>query len=257
MINIKSSREIDIMRKAGKIAGNALKIAGEMIEAGISTKKIDAQIKKFIESNGAKPSFYGYGGEGGKFPGNSCISINDEVIHGIPGDNIVLKDGDIVKIDIGAFLNGYHGDCANTFYCGNKNLMPDDIKKLIGVTEQSFFEGIKYAAAKNRVGDISAAIQAYAEKHGFSVVRNYIGHGVGAKLHEKPDVPNFGSPGRGQRLLENMTIAVEPMVNAGGYEVKVSDDKWTVKTADGKLSAHYEHTVLILKGGYELLTLIE
>ena len=257
MINIKSSREIDIMRKAGKIAGQALKIAGEMIAEGVSTKKIDAQMKKFIESNGAKPSFYGYVVAGKAFPGNACISLNDEVIHGIPRDDIILKNGDIIKIDVGACISGYHGDCANTFYCGDKNFMPVDIKKLIDVTKQSFFEGIKYAAARNRVGDISGAIQSYVESNGFSVVRDYIGHGVGAKLHEPPDVPNFGRTGKGQRLIENMTIAVEPMVNIGGYKTKVADDNWTVKTADGSLSAHYEHTVLILKDGCELLTLID
>jgi len=257
MINIKSSREIDIMRKAGKIAGQALKIAGEMISAGVSTKKIDTQMKKYIESHGAKPSFYGYVVGGKAFPGNACISLNDEVIHGIPRDDIILKEGDIVKIDVGACLGGYHGDCANTFYCGSESSMPGGIKKLISVTKQSFYEGIKFASSKCRVGDISGAVQAYVEGNGFSVVRDYIGHGVGIKLHEPPDVPNFGRMGKGQRLIENMTIAVEPMVNMGGYPIKIAGDNWTVKTADGMLSAHYEHTVLIQKDGCELLTLIE
>ena len=255
MIIIKSSREIDIMRRAGKIAGQALKLAGEMVAPGISTKKIDTQLRKYIESNGAKPSFYGYVVAGKAFPGNACISLNDEVIHGIPGDNIILKAGDIVKIDVGACFDGYHGDCANTFYCGGE--MSGDVKKLIDVTRQSFFEGMKYATSKNRVGDISAAIQAYVEGSGYSVVREFIGHGVGAKLHESPDVPNFGKAGKGARLSENMTIAVEPMVNVGGYQVKIAGDQWTVRTADGSLSAHYEHTVLILKDECELLTLVD
>lgn len=257
MISIKSSREVEIMRRAGKIAGLALKTAGEMIAPGVSTKKIDTQLKKVIESHGAKPSFYGYVVAGKAFPGNACISINDEVIHGIPGDNIILKEGDVVKIDVGACFGGYHGDCANTFYCGSESSMPNDTKKLIDVTKQSFFEGIKYASAMNRIGDIGGAIQAYVESNGFSVVRDYIGHGLGSKLHEPPDVPNFGKPGKGQRLIENMTIAIEPMVNIGGYHVKVADDKWTVRTADGSLSAHYEHTILIRKDGCELLTLVD
>lgn len=253
MIVIKSPREIEVMRKSCKITAQALKMAGEMVSAGISTKKIDSQIRKFIESKGAKPSFLGYNG----FPASACISINDEVIHGIPKEDVILKDGDIVKIDVGAYFGGFHGDCADTFYCGSQDLMPANVKKLISVTKQSFYEGIKYASAEYRVGDIGAAIQAYAETNGFSVVRDWQGHGVGAKLHESPDVPNFGRAGKGQRLIENMTIAIEPMVNEGGYQIKVESDKWTVKTADGKLSAHYEHTVLITKDGCELLTTAE
>ena len=259
MINIKSEREIEIMRKAGKIAGGALKTAGEIIVPGISTKKLDSHIRKYIESRGAVPSFFGYDpGDGRKYPANACISVNDEVIHGIPREDRILKDGDIVKIDVGAKFNGYHGDCANTFYCGDKANMDVKIKKLIETAEKCFYEGIKFASAGYRIGDIGAAIQNYVESNGFSIVREYIGHAVGRNLHEKPDIPHYLEPGKGKgpRLGLNMVIAVEPMVNAGGYEVILQDDKWTVKTLDGSLSAHYEHTVLIKKNGCELLTLI-
>lgn len=255
MINIKSEREIEIMRKAAKISAGALKTAGEMITPGISTKKIDSHIRKYIESRGAVPSFFGYEG----FPANACISINDEVIHGIPKEDRILKDGDIVKIDVGAKFCGYHGDCANTFYCGDPDHMDIKVKKLIETTKQSFFEGIKYAAADYRIGDVGAAIQNYVESNGFSIVREYIGHGVGKKLHEKPDIPHFVEEGRGKgpRLSENMTVAIEPMVNTGGYKIKLQDDNWTVKTFDGGLSAHYENTVLIKKDGCEILTVAD
>ncbi|MCL2775066.1 MAG: type I methionyl aminopeptidase [Oscillospiraceae bacterium] len=259
MINIKSAREIEIMRRAGEIAAGALKTAGEIIVPGMSTKKLDAHIRKYIESRGAFPSFFGYDpGDGRKYPANACISVNDEVIHGIPSEEKIIKDGDIVKIDVGARFNGYHGDCANTFYCGNKANMDPKKKKLIETVERGFYEGIKFASAGYRIGDISAAIQNYVESSGFSIVREYVGHGVGKDLHEKPEIPHFVEPGKGkgQRLSENMVIAVEPMVNAGSCEVKIQGDKWTVKTSDGSLSAHYEHTVLIKKGGCELLTLI-
>jgi len=259
MINIKSAREIEIMRKAGQIAAGALKTAGEMVVPGISTKKLDSHIRKYIESRGAFPSFFQYDrGDGRKFPANACISVNDEVIHGIPSEEIILKDGDIVKIDVGARFNGYHGDCANTFYCGNNANIDANKKKLIETVRQCFYEGIKFAAAGYRIGDIGAAIQKYVEGSGFSIVREYIGHGVGKNLHEKPDIPHYveEGKGKGQRLSENMVIAVEPMVNAGGYEVKIQEDKWTVKTADGRLSAHYENTVLIKKNGCELLTVV-
>lgn len=252
MINIKSGREIEIMRKAAKIAANALKSAGEMIVPGISTRKLDSHIRKYIESHGAVPSFFKYNG----FPANACISINDEVIHGIPRDDRILKDGDLVKIDVGAKFNGYHGDCANTFYCGNFDKADPKKKKLIDITKQSFFEGIKFAGVGYRIGDIGEAIQKCVEANGFSIVREYIGHAVGRNLHEKPDIPHYveEGKGKGQRLVENMVIAVEPMVNIGRYEVKVQDDGWTVKTIDGSLSAHYENTVLIGKNGCEILT---
>ena len=255
MINIKSEREIEIMRKAAKIAAGALKTAGEMIIPGISTKKIDSHIRKYIESRGAVPSFLGYDG----FPANACISINDEVIHGIPKEDRILTDGDIVKIDVGAKFNGYNGDCANTFYCGNPENMDAGIKNLIDTARQSFFEGIKYASANYRIGDIGAAIQNYVESNGFSIVREYIGHGVGKKLHEKPDIPHFLEPGKGKgpRLGENMTIAIEPMVNTGDHKIKLSEDKWTVKTFDGGLSAHYENTVLVKKNECEILTVAD
>ena len=255
MINIKSEREIEIMRKAAKIAANALKTAGEIIIPGISTKKLDAHIKKYIESHGAVPSFLGYNG----FPASACISINDEVIHGIPRDDKIISEGDIVKIDAGAKYNGYHGDCANTFYCGDYSNIKPDVKKLIEVTKQSFFEGIKFASEGYRIGDIGGAVQNYVEANGFSIVREFIGHGVGKNLHEKPDVPHYVEDGKskGPRLYENMIIAVEPMVNIGKYNVKIQNDKWTVKTLDGTLSAHYENTVIIKKDGCEILTVAD
>ena len=253
MISIKSAREIEIMRKAGKIAAGALKTAGEMVVPGVSTKKIDTHIRRYIESRGAVPSFFGYRG----FTANSCISINDEVIHGVPKEDKILKSGDIVKIDVGAKFDGYHGDCASTFYCGNRAGITPEIKKLIETTEGCFHAGIEYARAGCRVGDISETVQEYVERAGFSIVREYVGHCIGKKLHEHPDIPNFLEPGkgRGTRLSPGMVIAVEPMVNAGSHEVRTADDKMTIKTADGSLSAHYEHTVLILKNGCELLTL--
>ena len=253
MISIKSAREIEIMRKAGKIAAGALKTAGEMIVPGISTKKIDTHIRRYIESRGAAPSFFGYRG----FPANSCISINDEVIHGVPSEGKILKDGDIVKIDVGARFNGYHGDCANTFYCGNRAGISAEIKKLIATAEGCFHAGIEYARAGCRIGDIGGAVQRYVEAAGFSIVREYVGHCIGRELHESPDIPNYleEGKGKGQRLSPGMIIAVEPMVNAGGHEVKTAEDEKTIKTVDGSLSAHYEHTVLILKNGCELLTL--
>jgi len=252
MINIKSEREIEIMRRAAAIAAGALKTAGEIITPGISTKKLDSHIRKYIESRGAVPSFYNYNG----FPANACISVNDEVIHGIPREDKILKNGDIVKIDVGAKFNGYHGDNSNTFYVGDFNNIDPEIKKLIEVARQSFFEGIKFATVGYRIGDISAAVQNCVESNGFSIVREYVGHAVGRNLHEKPEIPHFveEGKGKGQRLVENMVIAVEPMVNMGNCGIKVNDDKWTVKTLDGSLSAHYENTVLIRKNGCEILT---
>jgi len=259
MINIKSEREIGLIRRAAKIAAGALSTAGAMIIPGISTKKLDSHIRKYIESRGAVPSFMGYDTGNGKFPANACISVNNEVIHGIPREDRILRRGDIIKIDVGAKVSGYHGDCANTFYCGDPEEMDIKIKALIGAARQGFFEGIKAAAAGYRIGDVGAAIQNHVESRGFSVVREYIGHGVGRNLHEKPDIPHFVEEGKGKgpRFFANMVVAIEPMVNAGGREVVLSGDKWTVVTADGSLSAHYENTVLIKKDGCEILTVTD
>lgn len=248
-ITLKSPREIELMRQAGRITAAARALARDMVTPGITTAEIDREIHHFIEKNGARPTFLGYGG----FPGSLCISVNDEVIHGIPGKR-VIQDGDIVSVDVGATWKGFVGDCAGTYVAGNGT---EEAKRLIEVTRQSFFEGMKFARAGFRIGDISHAIQTYVENNGFSVVREYVGHGVGAELHEAPEVPNYGEPGRGPRLLKGMTIAVEPMVNAGTYEVRVLKDGWTVKTRDGKLSAHYENTILITDGEPEILTFAE
>ncbi len=249
MISIKNEHELQSMRQACKITAAARALAGEMVRPGVTTKQIDKAVHDFIVSQGAKPSFLGYGG----FPGSACVSVNDVVIHGIPG-GYVLKDGDIVSVDVGAYYLGFHGDCAATFACGT---ISDEAQRLIDVTRQSFFEGLKYAKRGNRVSDISHAVQKHVESNGFSVVRSFVGHGVGAQLHEEPEVPNFGAPGRGPRLLPGMTIAIEPMVNVGTYEVRVLKDRWTTVTADGKLAAHYENTVLITDGEPEILTVIE
>ena len=249
MIAIKNGQELACMRQAGKITAAARALAGEMVRPGVSTKEIDKAVHDFIVSQGAKPSFLGYNG----FPGSTCISVNSTVIHGIPG-GYVLQDGDIVSIDVGAYYKGFHGDCAATFPCGT---ISAEAQRLIDVTKQSFFEGIRFAKRGHRVSDISPAIQSYVEDNGFSVVRTFVGHGVGAQLHEEPEVPNFGAPGRGPRLLPGMTLAIEPMVNAGVAEVKILKDRWTTVTADGKLSAHYENTVLITDGEPEILTVAE
>lgn len=247
MITLKSGDEIIRMRDAGRIAAIAREIGGECVREGVTTAQIDREIKKSILSHGAKPSFLGYGG----FPASACISVNEEIIHGIPSPNRVLKNGDIVKIDVGAFYKGYHGDCAATFAVGN---VSEEAQRLISVTKESFFKGIAAINDGARLGDIGHAIQTYVESFGFSVVREYIGHGIGRKLHEDPEVPNYGTAGRGQRLREGMTIAIEPMVNAGDWSVRVLDDEWTVVTADGKLSAHYENTVAITANGVLILT---
>ena len=249
MITIKNERELESMRRACKITAAARALAGEMVRPGVSTKAIDQAVHDYIVSQGAKPSFLNYNG----FPASACISVNHTVIHGLPGGT-VLKDGDIVSIDVGAFYKGFHGDCAATFACG---AISTEAQKLIDVTKQSFFEGLKLATKGRRVQDISHAIQTYVESNGFSIVRSFVGHGIGRKLHEEPEVPNFGNPGRGPRLLPGMTLAIEPMVNVGTYEVSVLKDGWTVKTADGKLSAHYENTVLITDGEPEILTVTE
>ncbi|MBQ2446401.1 MAG: type I methionyl aminopeptidase [Oscillospiraceae bacterium] len=249
MIPIKNEREISMMRRACKITAAARALAGDMVRPGVTTKEIDKAVHDFIVSQGATPSFLNYSG----YPASACISVNQTVIHGIP-DNRVLQEGDIVSIDVGAYWGGFHGDCAATFACGE---ISPEAKKLIDVTKQSFFEGIKFARQGCRVSDIGSAVQAYVESNGFSVVRDFIGHGVGANLHESPEVPNYGRPGRGPRLIKGMTLAIEPMVNAGSHGVRVLSDGWTTVTADGSLSAHYENTVLITDGEPEILTVTE
>lgn len=247
MISIKSPREIEAMRKAGQITAQARALAGSLVKPGVSTLEIDKAVHKFITGKGAKPSFLGYNG----FKGSACISVNDEVIHGIPSPKQILKEGDIVSVDVGALIGGFHGDCAATFPCGQ---VSDEAMRLIQVTRQSFFEGMKMARKGLRVSDISHAVQTYVEENGFSVVRDFVGHGIGAKLHEAPEVRNYGPAGHGPRLVPGMTLAVEPMVNVGDWHVKVLPDGWTVKTTDGTLSAHYENTILITEGEAEILT---
>lgn len=249
MISLKSPKDLEKMRRAGRLTAQARALAGSMIKPGVTTLEIDRAVRKFIESHGATPSFLGYNG----YPGSACISINDEVIHGIPGPR-VLQEGDIVSIDVGAYLDGFHGDCAETFPCG---AISAEAERLIEVTRQSFWEGMKFARRGYRVGDISSAVQSYVEQNGFSVVRDFVGHGVGAKLHEPPEVPNYGIAGHGPRLMPGMTIAVEPMVNAGDWKIRMLDDGWTVKTIDGSLAAHYENSVLITKDAPEILTTVE
>lgn len=249
MINIKSTSEISKMRAAGKIVFGTFKELEKHISPGITTKQLDKIAEDYIRSQGGEPSFLGYAG----FPASICASINDTVIHGIP-DGTTLKDGDIISLDIGAVFDGYHGDAARTYPVGK---ISDEAKRLIDVTRQSFFEGLKFARHNERLFSISATIQDYIESHGYSIVRNYCGHGIGKKLHEDPEIPNHGNFGHGIRLCKGMTIAVEPMVNAGGFETKCLSDGWTVKTKDGSLACHYENTILITDGEPELLTLIE
>ena len=246
MITLKSAHEIELMRRAGKITAAARALARDMVRPGVTTLQIDKAVFQFITEQGATPSFLHYNG----YPASVCVSVNDEIIHGIPGKR-VLKEGDIVSVDVGAFIGGFHGDCAGTYPCGQ---VSDEAMRLIRVTQESFFQGIKYAREGYRLSDISAAVQAYVEANGFSVVREYVGHGIGRRMHESPEVPNFGNPGHGPRLLRGMTIAVEPMVNAGSAAIKQMPDGWTVKTADGKNAAHYENTILITAGEPELLT---
>ena len=250
MVQIKNSEQLACMRKAGRITGEAILAAREHIKEGVSTKQLDTIIRNYIEKCGAKPSFLGYGG----FPGSACISINNEVIHGIPSAKRFLKEGDIVKIDVGAYIGGFHGDSANTFGVGK---ISEEAEKLIAVTRESFFRGVRMAAKGKRVGDIGSEICGYAEGLGYGVVRKFVGHGVGHELHEDPEIPNFGTAGRGARLYPGMTVAIEPMINVGTRDVKVLDDGWTVITADGSLSAHYEHTVAITDGEPILLTYVE
>ncbi|MBR5381639.1 MAG: type I methionyl aminopeptidase [Oscillospiraceae bacterium] len=246
MIRLKTRQEADLMKRAGAIAAAARSLAGKMAVPGVTTLEIDKAVHDFIVKSGAKPTFLHYNG----YPANLCISINDEVIHGIPGKRII-RDGDIVSIDVGATFEGYVGDCAATFVAGTAS---DEAKRLIQVTRQSFFEAMKFARVGYRISDISHAVQQYAEGNGFSVVREYVGHGVGAVMHEDPEVPNYGRPGHGPRLMAGMTIAVEPMINSGGAAIKVMPDGWTVKTADGSLSAHYENSILITDGDPVILT---
>ena len=239
-----------LMKQAGKITAEALLVAREMIRPGVSTKEIDQKVRRFIESSGAVPSFLGYGG----FPGSACISVNDEVIHGIPSAKKILMEGDIVKVDVGARFRGYNGDSARTFPVGK---VSDEALRLISVTEQSFYEAMKVAKAGYRIGDIGHAIESFVISNGFSIVRDYTGHGVGADLHEDPEIPNFGVAGRGPRLYADMTLAIEPMVNAGLAGVRTLSDGWTVVTADGKLSAHYENSIAITSSDPIILTKAE
>ena len=249
MIAIKSERELALMRQACKITAAARALAGEMVRPGVTTKQIDKAVYDYIVSQGARPSFLNYNG----FPASTCISVNSTIIHGIPG-GYTLKEGDIVSVDVGAYYRGFHGDCAATFPCG---AISSDAQRLIDVTKQSFFEGIRFATRGHRVSDISHAIQTYVESNGYSVVRAFVGHGVGAQLHEEPEVSNYGTAGHGPRLLPGMTLAIEPMVNVGTADVRILRDGWTTVTADGKLSAHYENTVLITDGEPEILTVTE
>ena len=246
MITLKSLHEIDLMRRSGKITAAARALAGEMVKPGVTTQEINDAVERFIRQQGAVPSFLHYNG----YPASACISVNDEIIHGIPGKR-VLQEGDIVSVDVGAYIGGFHGDCAATFPCGR---ISPEAQRLIDVTRQSFFEGIRFAREGQRLQDVSAAVQAYVEQNGFSVVREYVGHGVGAKMHESPEIPNYGRPGHGPRLLRGMTLAIEPMVNAGSAAITQLSDGWTVKTADGKWAAHYENTILITDGAPEILT---
>ena len=248
MVVLKTSRELKAMRDAGRISSQALKLAGEAVEPGVSTLEIDRIVRKYIEGQGATPSFLNYGG----FPASACISVNDVVIHGIPRKHQILKQGDIVSVDVGAFYEGFHGDNAWTFPCGEVSKEAQD---LMDVTRESLFEGINAARPGNRLGDIGSAVQRYVEARGYSVVRDFVGHGVGAELHEDPSVPNYGTPGRGVRLLPGMTIAIEPMVNQGVHTVETLSDNWSVVTSDGKLSAHFEHTIAITPDGPVILTL--
>jgi len=250
MIEIKSVAQIEKMRVAGRIAAQALKLAGERVRVGTTTAEVDKVVREYIQENGAIPSFLGYGG----FPASCCISINSEVIHGIPSQNRVIACGDVVKIDIGAYLDGYHGDCADTFIAG---VISEEKLKLVETARAAFWAGVEQLKVGNRMGDVGAAIQAIVESAGFDVVKKFIGHGIGANLHEEPEVPNYGTPGRGTRLAVGMTLAIEPMIAAGSADVRVLEDDWTVVTVDGSLAAHFEHTVALTENGVEILTLAD
>ena len=249
MIVLKTGRELNIMREACRISAGALQTAGKAVEPGVTTAEIDRLAEEYIRSQGGEPNFKNYEG----YPATACISINNEVIHGIPSSKRKLRAGDIVSIDLGAKFDGYHGDNAATFACGD---ISPEAKRLMDATRESLYEGIKAARAGGRIGDISHAVQAYVEARGYSVVRQFVGHGVGTHLHEAPEVPNFGTAGRGIRLMPGMTIAIEPMVNAGAAGVEVQPDGWTVLTKDGSLSAHFEHTVAITADGPKIMTVV-
>ena len=249
MIVLKTGRELKIMREACRISAGALQTAGKAVEPGVTTAELDKLAEDYIRSQGGVPNFKNYEG----YPATACISINNEVIHGIPTSKRVLKAGDIVSIDIGAKFEGYHGDNAATFACGD---VSPEAKRLMDTTKESLYEGIAAAVAGGRIGDISHAVQSYVEARGYSVVRQFVGHGIGTSLHEAPEVPNFGTAGRGIRLMPGMTLAIEPMVNAGKSDVKILPDGWTVLTKDGSLSAHFEHTVVITADGPKIMTLL-
>lgn len=247
MIVLKTGRELKVMREACRISAEALKLAGSAVEPGVTTAELDRIAEKYILSQGAAPNFKNYNG----YPATACISINNEVIHGIPSKKRVIKAGDIVSIDLGAKFEGYHGDNAATFACGD---ISEEAKRLMDTTRESLYEGIAAAVSGGRLGDIGAAVQQYVESRGYSVVRQFVGHGIGTQLHEAPEVPNFGTHGRGIRLMPGMTLAIEPMINAGHYDVKVMPDGWTVLTKDGSLSAHFEHTIVITPDGPQIMT---
>ena len=250
MIQLKNAAQIKAMMEAGRITGEALLVAREHVREGVSTYELDRVIRQYIEKQGAKPSFLGLYG----FPGSACISINDEVIHGIPSKKRILQEGDIVKIDLGACYKGYHGDSARTIPVGK---VSEEAERLIKVTRDSFFAGVSQLKSGNRLGDVGCAIDTVVRENGFSTVRRYVGHGIGKEVHESPDVPNYGTPGRGVRICSGMVLAIEPMVNAGTFEVRELADGWTVVTADRRLSAHYENTVALTDDGVLNLTLID
>ena len=247
MIVLKTGRELKIMKEACRISAGALQLIGKAIEPGVTTAELDRLAEAYIRKQGAVPNFKNYQG----YPATACISINNQVIHGIPSAKVRINEGDIVSVDLGAMFEGYHGDNAATFACGD---ISAEAKRLMDTTQEALYEGIKAACAGNRIGDISHAVQSYVEARGYSVVRQFVGHGVGTHLHEAPEVPNFGTPGRGIRLLPGMTLAIEPMVNAGKPDVKVQPDGWTVLTTDGSLSAHFEHTIAITSDGPVIMT---
>lgn len=250
MIVVKTAREIQKMQDACTLSARALKLAGEMVEPGVSTLEIDTAVRKFIEGEGGVPSTLGYEG----YPASTCISVNSVVVHGIPSKKTILRQGDIVSIDIMAGMHGYHGDNAYTYPCGD---IPKEVQAFLDATRESLYEGIKAAQAGNRIGDIGSAVQRYVEPRGYGVVRNFTGHGVGTKLHEDPSVPNYGTPGRGPRLIPGMTIAIEPMITMGNHQTKILSDGWTAVTVDGSLAAHFEHTVCITPDGPKIMTLLD
>lgn len=249
MISIKSAREIDLMKEAGRIVALAHQEVQRHIKVGVSTYELDQIVENVIRNNNAIPSFKGYGG----FPGSACTSINEQVVHGIPSTSVILQDGDLISVDIGANYKGYHGDSAWTYAVGT---VSDDIQKLMDVTKESLFKGLEQAKAGNRLSDISHAIQTHAESFGYSVVREFVGHGVGKQLHEDPQIPNYGLPHKGPKLKAGMTLAIEPMINMGRKEVRVLQDNWTTVTIDGLPSAHYEHSILVTDGEPVILTAV-